>query len=179
MSAPGFFAERCAKRAQRGQCLRCEDYLPEGWARRTCAACLRYVAENTRDRYYASRGLSTPGKRAYEARKASGACPRCGTAPPTRGFETCDKCRAEIKVRNEINRGKREDPAPERKVPENTSTKWAALEDEMARPCERCGLRGPHECLPSIYELASSHRHGPGRAMPEGGPSGLRVGSKR
>ena len=57
------------------------------------------------------------------------------------------------------------------------SPKWRELEAHQAH-CERCGLRGPHECIPSILELASSRR-GPGRVMPEGGPSGMRVGEKR
>lgn len=56
------------------------------------------------------------------------------------------------------------------------SSKWRGL--EAAGACPRCRLRGPHECLPSIFELASSRR-GPGRVMPEGGPSGMRIGSKR
>jgi hypothetical protein len=43
----------------------------------------------------------------------------------------------------------------------------AALKD--AAPCPRCRLRGEHDCLPSIYELASSRRAG-GPVFPTGGP---------
>jgi len=57
----------------------------------------------------------------------------------------------------------------------NESPRWKALDAYGA--CPRCHLRGPHECIPSIYEFAGQRR-GPGRVYPTGGPGGVSVRAK-
>lgn len=42
--------------------------------------------------------------------------------------------------------------------PHRESQKWSRIEDAMRVACARCGLRGPHECVHSIYAFAQHRR---------------------
>lgn len=50
------------------------------------------------------------------------------------------------------------------------SPAWDPLDDPTVKGCDRCGLRGPHECLPRIDGW---DRTGPGRSYPEPGGCGI------
>ncbi len=45
------------------------------------------------------------------------------------------------------------------------SKKWAELDKVMTTSCERCGLRGDHECV----QMNAQDRRGAGAVYPEGG----------
>lgn len=51
------------------------------------------------------------------------------------------------------------------------SSKWDAIDAGAVKSCERCGLRGPHECLP--IHADGWERRGPGRSYPEPGGCGI------
>lgn len=51
------------------------------------------------------------------------------------------------------------------------SAKWDPLDDPTVKGCGRCGLRGPHECLPAHAD--GWERRGPGRSYPEPGGCGI------
>lgn len=87
----------------------------------------------------------------YNARKAAGRCVTEGcreSAVPE--YVHCAPCaeRRRISQAQRAARGRslRGDPADD----VGATRRWRALSSEMATPCDRCGLRGEHECLKNM-----------------------------
>lgn len=89
--------------------------------------------------------------------RREGLCVACGKKRDEAGFLCCRKCRG-----SRLAPGQKLAKQPRR----HTSPKWEALEASMLGACERCWLRGDHECIPTRADGWS--RTGPGRVYPEG-----------
>jgi Zn finger protein HypA/HybF involved in hydrogenase expression len=94
----------------------------------------------------------------YAERKAAGLCPRCGGERADKAKAICEHCRG-LQART--------GPPRPRKMPPQTSQRWIELNALMTNSCPRCGLRGPHDCIPTHTDPWD--RRGPGRVYPEGG----------
>lgn len=157
----GLFARRLAQHL----CLHCGDSLEGNEKRQLCEVCRQ--VQSRRD------------AAVYQRRILEKRCAKCsGPLPAGHGRANCPACLKKVRERAWRYRHGRLPPRKRlRAFSFKESQRWIELEASQAR-CS-CGLLLPCEsCIPSIYELAGSRR-GPGRVMPEGGPSGMRIGSKR
>ncbi len=150
-------------------CQRCGEKLPPAEARLSCSACLSVKSLKRGSGIRAQAGERLKARltfiaKTYRDHSLSWQAQELGVKP-----QTVRWMRWEARRRGFIT-------GPHGNTTNQESRKWRSLETSGA--CSRCGLRGPHECVPSIYEFAAARR-GPGRVMPEGGPSGMRVGTKR
>ena len=158
------------RRRAEGRCTRCGEKRPPGCTTRDCEACLSI----------GRLGESNAAKKA----KADAALARVVETAKTMSSEqqakhlglSTDRIRY---LRHRARERGYDVPREVGGVKAGTpftaveSAKWRQLEASQAR-CE-CGLLLPcHDCIPSILELATSRR-GPGRVMPEGGPTGMRI----
>lgn len=98
-------------------------------------------------------------QRRREKLMARGLC-HCGKERADKAFLCCEKCRAAA-----ARRMGRKPAKPREQRHHGESPKWAALDALMANPCDRCGLRGDHDCLPLHPD--GSARRGPGRTYPD------------
>ena len=129
----------CAKcRAEHSE-TRTEEVA--GWSEAgLCTSCGR---DRDEEGYRTCKACRARAKRPAPAPRTSMVC-HCGAdLNPDDSFKCCAACRAKSAAyyrahRDEINRTR--SPGAH-----GSSSKWAAVDN--AKPCERCGLRGEHECI--------------------------------
>ena len=105
----------------------------------------------------------------YVQRQKAGKCGRCAhKLPDGYGFLVCRKCRKASQDRMRLMRTRERFKAIRGERPDAyESRKWASLEASMRFACERCGLRGEHQCIPKSASELANDRSGPGFTMPD------------
>ena len=154
-----------------GRCTRCTRTLPPDCPFNQCQACHDKAADTVRARRRAEGVEAMEEKRRRREEQIAAVIATAPTRTAVQQAEDLGVSVDRVYGLRSIARRRGFDVPVERGGNQGgtggASGKWEALESDMARVCERCELRGDHECLPDHPD--PTRRNGPGAVYPSHG----------